>query len=375
MDTADFNFDLPAELIAQDPPAERGASRLLVLDRTTGDIEHSSFAQIAESLQRGDLLVLNNTKVFPARLIGRRLPGGGAVECLLLRQLPTPQLPTPNPAETLTDGASGVGSLGVGSFTEWDALMHPGQKLKPGSRVVFDAGEVELHGEIVAMHFHGRRTIRLWADRDLDVTDAIDRIGHIPLPPYIKRADRAADRDRYQTIYARERGSIAAPTAGLHFTPGTLAALQARGVELTEVTLHVGYGTFKPIRTNRVDDHVVDPEAFVVSGVAASAITRARRERRRVIAVGTTTVRVLESMAITDDGRIEAASGETTLFIRPGHEFRIVNGLITNFHLPQSSLLVLVAAFAGRERVLEAYRAAVQRRYRFYSYGDAMLIL
>ena len=356
MDTADFNFDLPAELIAQDPPAERGASRLLVLDRTTGAIEDSSFEQIADHLQSGDLLVLNNTKVFPARLLGRRLTGGGAVECLLLRQLPTPQLPTPK-------------------ASEWDALMHPGQKLKPGSRVVFDADNVELHGEIVAMHFHGRRTIRLWADRDLDVTDAIDRIGHIPLPPYIKRADRAADRDRYQTIYARERGSIAAPTAGLHFTPGTLAALQARGVELTEVTLHVGYGTFKPIRTDRVDDHVVDPEAFVVSGAAASAITRARRERRRVIAVGTTTVRVLESMAITGDGRIEAASGETTLFILPGHEFRIVNGLITNFHLPQSSLLVLVAAFAGRERVLEAYRAAVQSRYRFYSYGDAMLIL
>jgi len=375
LDTADFNFDLPDELIAQDPPAERGASRLLVLDRTTGAIEHSSFAQIADYLQSGDLLVLNNTKVFPARLLGRRLPGGGAVECLLLRQLPTSQLPTPNPAETLTEGSLGVGSLGVGSFTEWDALMHPGQKLKPGSRVVFAADDVELHGEIVAMHFHGRRTIRLWTDRDLDVADAIERIGHMPLPPYIKRADRAADRDRYQTIYARERGSIAAPTAGLHFTPGTLAALEARGVERTEVTLHVGYGTFKPIRTNQVDDHVVDPEAFAVSGAAANAITRARRERRRVIAVGTTTVRVLESMAIAGDGRIEAASGETTLFIRPGHEFRIVNGLITNFHLPQSSLLVLVAAFAGRERVLDAYRAAVERGYRFYSYGDAMVIL
>ncbi len=375
MDTADFTFDLPDELIAQDPPAERGASRLLVLHRTTGDIVHSSFAQIADYLARGDLLVLNNTKVFPARLLGRRLPGGGAVECLLLRQLPTPQLQTPEGSQPSTAGALGVGRLGVGNFTEWDALMHPGQKLKPGSRVVFDADDVELHGEIVAMHFHGRRTIRLWADRDLDVADAIERIGHVPLPPYIKRADRAADRDRYQTIYARERGSIAAPTAGLHFTPGTLAALEARGVERTEVTLHVGYGTFKPIRTNRVDDHVVDAEVFVVSGAAANAITRARREGRRVIAVGTTTVRVLESMAITGDGRIEAASGETTLFICPGHEFRIVNGLITNFHLPQSSLLVLVAAFAGRERVLEAYRAAVQRRYRFYSYGDAMLIL
>jgi S-adenosylmethionine:tRNA ribosyltransferase-isomerase len=361
LDIGDFNFDLPAELIAQHPSPERGGSRLLVLHKTTGDIEHRAFAQVADYLQSGDLLVLNNTKVFPARLLGRRVPGGGAVECLLLRQLPTPQLPTPK-AE-------------VGNFAEWDALMHPGQKLKPGSQVVFEADDVKLHGEIVAMHFHGRRTIRLWADRGLDVTEAIERIGHVPLPPYIKRADRAADRDRYQTIYARERGSIAAPTAGLHFTGATLAALEAGGVERVEVTLHVGYGTFKPIRTTRVDDHVVDPEAFVVSGAAANAITRARREGRRVIAVGTTTVRVLESISIAGDGRIEAASGETSLFIRPGHEFRVVNGLITNFHLPQSSLLVLVAAFAGRQRVLEAYRAAVERGYRFYSYGDAMLIL
>jgi S-adenosylmethionine:tRNA ribosyltransferase-isomerase len=367
LDTADFNFDLPDELIAQEPPAERGASRLLVLHTKTGDIEHTSFAQVAEYLRPGDLLVLNNTKVFPARLLGRRLPGGGAVECLLLRQLPTPQLPTP---KTL-----GVGSLGVGSFMLWDVLMHPGQKLKPGSQVLFEGDGVRLHGEIVAMHFHGRRTIRLWTDEGVDVAEAIDRIGHVPLPPYIKRPDRPSDRVRYQTVYARERGSIAAPTAGLHFTDETLAALAARGVERTEVTLHVGYGTFKPIRAPRVDDHVVDPEAFVVAAAAANALTRARRAGRRVIAVGTTTVRVLESLPLTDDGRVQAASGETTLFVRPGHDFRIVDGLITNFHLPQSSLLVLVAAFAGRERVLDAYRAAVQHRYRFYSYGDAMLIV
>jgi S-adenosylmethionine:tRNA ribosyltransferase-isomerase len=374
VDIADFNFDLPDELIAQEPPAERGASRLLVLHRKAGNIEHSSFAQVADYLHSGDLLVLNNTKVFPARLLGRRLPGGGAVECLLLRQLPTSQLPTPKTPESSRDDALG-GPLGVGSFTLWDALMHPGQKLKPGSEVLFEGDGVRLHGEIVAMHFHGRRTIRLWADGAVDVAEAIDRLGHVPLPPYIKRPDRPSDRVRYQTVYAREPGSIAAPTAGLHFTSATLAALEARGVERTEVTLHVGYGTFKPIRADRVDDHVVDPEAFAVTDAAANAITRARREGRRVIAVGTTTVRVLESMAIAGDGRIQAASGETTLFIRPGHEFRIVNGLITNFHLPQSSLLVLVAAFAGREQVLEAYRAAVQRGYRFYSYGDAMLIL
>ena len=375
MDIADFNFELPDELIAQEPPAERGTSRLLVLRRTTGQIEHSSFAQLADYLQRGDLLVLNNTKVFPARLLGRRLPGGGAVECLLLRQLPTPQLPPPKTPESSRNDAVGAGSLGVGNFTLWDALMHPGQKLKSGSQVLFEGDGVRLHGEIVAMHFHGRRTIRLWADHGVDVADAIDRLGHVPLPPYIKRPDRPSDRVRYQTIYARERGSIAAPTAGLHFTAGTLAALEARGVERTEVTLHVGYGTFKPIRADRVDDHVVDPEAFAVTDAAAEAITRARRERRRVIAVGTTTVRVLESLAIADDGRIQAASGETTLFIRPGHEFRIVNGLITNFHLPQSSLLMLVSAFAGRDVVRTAYDAAIAERYRFYSYGDSMLIV
>ncbi len=257
----------------------------------------------------------------------------------------------------------------------WDALMHPGQKLKPGSEVMFEGDGVQLHCEIVAMHFHGRRTIRLWAESDLDIVDVIDRIGHIPLPPYIKRPDRAADRERYQTVYARDRGSIAAPTAGLHFTAETLAALENHGVERAEVTLHVGYGTFKPIRAARVEDHVVDPERFTVTDEAAAAITRARTEGRRVIAVGTTTVRVLESLGVAEDGRVKAAAGDTTLFIRPGHLFRIVNGLITNFHLPQSSLLVLVAAFAGRERVLDAYRTAVEQGYRFYSYGDAMLIL
>jgi S-adenosylmethionine:tRNA ribosyltransferase-isomerase len=247
--------------------------------------------------------------------------------------------------------------------------------LKPGSQVIFEGDGLQLHGEIVAMHFHGRRTIRLWSESDVDIVDVIDCIGHIPLPPYIKRPDRDADRDRYQTVYARDRGSIAAPTAGLHFTAEILAALENHGVERAEVTLHVGYGTFKPIRAARVEDHIVDPERFTVTDDAAAAITRARTEGRRVIAVGTTTVRVLESLGLSEDGRVEAAAGDTTLFIRPGHAFRIVNSLITNFHLPQSSLLVLVAAFAGRERVLDAYRTAVEQGYRFYSYGDAMLIL
>ena len=205
--------------------------------------------------------------------------------------------------------------------------------------------------------------------------EAIERIGHIPLPPYIKRDDNPADRERYQTVYARERGSIAAPTAGLHFTSPLLDQLSSRGVERTEVTLHVGYGTFKPMRAARVEDHLVDPETFVVTTEAADAITRACRERRRVIAVGTTTVRVLESLEMDASGRIQEARGEARLFIRPGHEFQVVHGLITNFHLPRSSLLLLVAAFAGRERILDAYREAVARGYRFYSYGDAMLIL
>lgn len=355
VDVSDFDYALPEELIAQHPPAERGQSRLLVLPRVRGPVAHTSFARLVDYLRPGDLLVLNNTKVFPARLRGHRVPSGGEVECLLIDRLPA--LP--------------VG----GSATEWDALMHPGQKLKPGARVVFERDGVRLHGEVVARHFHGRRTIRLWTESDLGVRAVIDRIGHVPLPPYITREDEPSDRDRYQTVYARELGSVAAPTAGLHFTEELLATLAARGVERTDVTLHVGYGTFKPVRTERVDDHHVDPESFSVSEAAASALTSARREHRRVIAVGTTTARVLESLTIGEDGRLTAASGRAHLFIRPGHRFQLVDGLITNFHLPRSSLLMLVAAFAGRDRVLDAYRQAIEQRYRFYSYGDAMLIL
>jgi S-adenosylmethionine:tRNA ribosyltransferase-isomerase len=252
--------------------------------------------------------------------------------------------------------------------------MHPGQKLKPGARVLFERDGVQLHGEVLARHFHGRRTIRLWTEDGSDVDEAIDRIGHIPLPPYIKREDRPDDRDRYQTVYARERGSVAAPTAGLHFSRDLLAALTAQGVEQATVTLHVGYGTFKPVRVERIEDHTVDAEHFFVGDTTADAITRARQEGRRIIAVGTTTLRTLESLPMRNDGRVSPASGTTELFIRPGHEFRVATGLVTNFHLPRSSLLVLVAAFAGRERVLNAYREAVARGYRFYTYGDAMLI-
>ena len=354
MDVAAFDFDLPDELIAQEPPLARADSRLLVLHRDGGDIEHSVFGQLGDYLRPGDLLVLNNTRVFPARLLGRRVPSGGAVECLLIRKLPP---------------------SGSGDFQLWEALMHPGQKLNIGARIVFERADTRLHAEVLARHFHGRRTIRLWSDERIDIDDAIDRIGHVPLPPYIKRGDQPADRERYQTVYARHRGAVAAPTAGLHFSSELLDALATQGIERVEVTLHVGYGTFKPIRVERVEEHVVDTESFVVSADAAASLTRARRERRRIIAVGTTTVRVLESLTICDGDRIDAQQGETSLFIHPGHDFRLVGGMITNFHLPRSSLLVLVAAFVGRERLLASYRDAIARGYRFYSYGDAMLIV
>jgi S-adenosylmethionine:tRNA ribosyltransferase-isomerase len=241
--------------------------------------------------------------------------------------------------------------------------------------MVFERGGIRIHGEVLTMHFQGRRTVRLWTDHGGGIADAIDRVGHIPLPPYIKRGDTASDKERYQTVYARERGSVAAPTAGLHFTAGQLASLGLRGVERVEVTLHVGYGTFKPVNVDRVEDHSIDPERFIVPAETAAALTRARRERRRVIAVGTTSVRTLESLVVREDGEVMPASGETPLFVRPGHRFQLVDGMITNFHLPKSSLLMLVSAFAGRAQILEAYREAVNNQYRFYSYGDAMLIL
>jgi S-adenosylmethionine:tRNA ribosyltransferase-isomerase len=345
MNVSDFDFELPEELIAQAPPERRGESRLLVLSRSSGAVEHTRFDRIADCFREGDLLVVNNTRVFPARLLGRRVPSGGAVECLLL--------------------------------TEGDvcqALMHPGQKLKPGARVVFSRGGVEIHAEVLDRHFHGRRTVRLSTSDGSDLAAAIDAIGHIPLPPYIHRDDTTDDRDRYQTVYARARGSVAAPTAGLHFTPAILDSLARKGVERAEVTLHVGYGTFKPVRVERVEEHEVDPEMFTVDETATSALTRALRDGRRIIAVGTTTVRTLESLAVGDDGTVTPATGATRLFIYPGHQFRVASGMITNFHLPRSSLLMLVSALAGRDSVLAAYREAVEQRYRFYSYGDAMLI-
>jgi S-adenosylmethionine:tRNA ribosyltransferase-isomerase len=362
LDVSLFDYDLPERLIAQHA-AGRGESRLLVLDRRTGRCTHATISDLPAWLTAGDLLVVNDTRVFPARLLGHRLPHGsapglsrgGAVECLLLERL---------------------------DDDRWDALVHPGQKLRVGERMVFEGGGCRLIGEILERRFYGRRVVRLSVESGADrgeerrgVDACVDAIGHVPLPPYIKRADESGDRERYQTVYARARGSVAAPTAGLHFSDGLLAALAARGVERTAVTLHVGYGTFKPVRAERVEEHTVDPEPFEIDERAASAITRARAERRRVVAVGTTTTRALESAVRMGEGAIRAGTGRTDLFIYPGFEFQVVGGLLTNFHLPRSSLLMLVAAFAGREQVLAAYREAVDRGYRFYSYGDAMLVV
>jgi S-adenosylmethionine:tRNA ribosyltransferase-isomerase len=348
VNVTEFDFSLPEDLIAQQPPAQRGGSRLMTLDRSSTAIGHHSFDDLPSLLRPGDLLVVNDTRVFPARLIGERLPGGGAAECFLVRPADDPDT--------------------------WIALVHPGQRLREGSRMRFTGSDRVLHAEVIGTHFHGRRTVRLWTDDRTPVSETIEAIGHMPLPPYIKRADAASDRDCYQTVYARERGSIAAPTAGLHFTPAILAALDSRGVERATVTLHVGYGTFQPVRVDNVEDHRVEAEHYDVPVSTAAALTRARRERRRVIAVGTTTTRTLESLAISADGEVAAGRGETSLFIYPGFRFATVSGLITNFHLPKSSLLMLVAAFAGRERILAAYNEAIAHRYRFYSYGDAMLI-
>jgi S-adenosylmethionine:tRNA ribosyltransferase-isomerase len=348
MDVSDFGFNLPPELIAQAPADDRAASRLLVLDKSTGNLSHTHVSRLAEYFREGDLLVVNDSKVFPARLLGARVPSGGAVECLLLAHL---------------------------EDQKWDALVHPGQKLRPGAEMIFQGARQVLHGEILDRHFHGRRTIRLWSESGASVEDAIDDIGHMPLPPYIKRDDTNSDRDRYQTVYARERGSVAAPTAGLHFTPELLGILEKKGVERTAITLHVGYGTFQPVRVDQVEAHTIDAERFSISETAADAINRAKHEKRRVVAVGTTTTRALEASGRSGRGIITPQSGWSDLFIYPGFRFSIVDALMTNFHLPESSLLMLACAFGGRDAVLAAYREAVTEKYRFYSYGDAMLIL
>jgi S-adenosylmethionine:tRNA ribosyltransferase-isomerase len=346
---ADFDFDLPESQIAQ-TPAPRGTARLLVVDRAAGSWEETTVAGLPARLRSGDMLVANDTRVFPARLIGRRDPSGGAVECFLLER----------------EGEA------------WQALVHPGQKLKTGARMVFEdeprAPGLRIRGEILERRYFGRRLVKFEVEGASSVDAAVDVLGHVPLPPYIKRPDDVADAERYQTIFARARGSVAAPTAGLHFDAMLVAACRARGVDVRTITLHVGYGTFKPVRVDEVEAHEVDPEPYEIPLEVAGAIAETRAAGGRVIAVGTTTTRALESSAGAT-GVVHDGDGIANLFIFPGYEFRAIDGLLTNFHLPRSSLLMLVAAFAGRDLTLAAYHHAVAAGFRFYSYGDAMLIL
>ncbi len=360
---SDFDYSLPPELIAQEPLADRAASRLLHLDRKTGAFEDRSFRDLPELLRPDDLVVLNNTKVFPARLFGHRSGAraqaispnnpaakeflSGRVEVLLTKQLDD-------------------------SGREWEALVHPGRKIGVGERL-FLGEHGELEAEVVGRGSWGERQLRLPPVEDFFAT--VEKIGHVPLPPYIDRPDHLSDRERYQTVFAQERGSVAAPTAGLHFTPKVLARLRERGIETAEITLHVGLGTFQPVHAGRVEEHKLHSETFVVSPEAAANIQQARGASRRIVAVGTTTVRTLEYCAAGNpEGRIEAGRGEADLFIYPGFQFRVVNALLTNFHLPRSTLLMLACAFAGRDNVLHAYAHAVEEKYRFYSYGDCMLV-
>ncbi len=351
---ADFGFDLPQELIAQQPPAERGASRMLVVDRAAGVLQDAAFAEFPSQLRPGDLLVLNDSRVIPARLYAHRT--------------------------TIRDHEASTGRIEV-MLTEpegenrWRALVRPGRKVAVGERLVFPAvsGRIELEADVLERGEFGERLLQFAPVEDFFA--ALERIGHIPLPPYIHRDDADVDRERYQTVFSRERGSVAAPTAGLHFTPAMLENLAARGVEIARVTLHVGLGTFAPLRVERVDEVHLHRERYTLSAETAGAINRAVAEGRRIVAVGTTVVRTLEHCALMAAGEpLESHSGTTQIFISPGFEFRLVGALLTNFHLPQSSLLMLVSAFAGRERVLAAYRHAVASRYRFFSYGDCMFL-
>jgi S-adenosylmethionine:tRNA ribosyltransferase-isomerase len=339
--TSDYDFMLPADRIAQTPADPRDASRLMVLDRTTGSISHRTFRDVAQIIPLGDVLVLNTTRVFRARLLGTRDGSGAPAEVLLLKP------------------------HGDGRY---EALVRPGGKLGPG-RVVTVSPELSVEVEQVTE----RRTRIVRLRTALPPDEAIDRYGHVPLPPYVTRADTPADAERYQTVYARERGSIAAPTAGLHFTPDMLATLAQRGVERADVVLHVGAGTFKPVETDDPAEHPMHEEWYNVPAETAATVAAARGRSARVWAVGTTTTRTLESAALAH-GHVTAGSGDTRLFIRPPFAWQAVDRLITNFHLPRSTLLMLVAAFAGYDLTMRAYREAVETGYRFFSYGDAMLI-
>jgi S-adenosylmethionine:tRNA ribosyltransferase-isomerase len=389
---ADFDYDLPAELIAQQPPAERGQSRMLVMSSATGALRDASFSEFPALLHPGDLLVLNDTRVIPARLYARRTlrrereKPTGRIEVMLTEPLTAPTLHNTvilseaqrSRRTCVSSSAEWVGTHEPQPATGenlWRALVRPSRKIAIGEILVFPApdGAIALEAEVLERGLFGERLLRFKPVDDFFST--LDRIGHVPLPPYIRRDDAAADRERYQTVYSRERGSVAAPTAGLHFTPQILDALTARGVEVARLTLHVGLGTFAPLRVESLVEVRLHRERYTLSAPAAEAINRAVAEGRRIVAVGTTVVRTLEHCALEAAGRpLEAHSGETEIFISPGFQFRMVSALLTNFHLPQSSLLMLVSAFAGREPVLAAYRHAVQQKYRFFSYGDCMFL-
>ncbi len=364
---SDFHFHLPGDLIAQEPLAARDAARMLHVQRTTGQWSDRRFRDFPDLLQPGDLVVFNNTRVFPARLYGRREgarahpvsprnPAArdflhGRIEVLLTRQLST----EPN---------------------DWECLVRPGRKIGVGERLFFGEQD-ELRAEVLARAEFGERRIRFQPVGSHPIDDffaALGPIGHVPLPPYIARPDSSRDRERYQTVYADPRGSVAAPTAGLHFTTEILDRVRQRGVETVNITLHVGLGTFQPIRVDRVEDHKLHSEPYSISTGAASTINRALQNARRVIAVGTTTVRTLEHAIRAGAGSIVAGAAASDLFIYPGFEFKVIKAMLTNFHLPQSSLLMLVSAFGGKENILRAYQHAVSDKYRFYSYGDCMFI-
>lgn len=341
MKTSDFYFNLPQELIAQDPLSDRAASRLMVLDKKTGETQHRSFRDIVTYLKPGDCLVLNNTKVIPARLFGRKEDTGANVEILLLKRK----------EERI-----------------WETLVKPGKKCRPGARFVF--GDGILTGEVIEVVEEGNRLIRFTYQGIFE--EILDRLGQMPLPPYITH--RLEDKNRYQTVYAKYDGSAAAPTAGLHFTPELLLQIKEAGVDIAEVTLHVGLGTFRPVKETDVLKHHMHSEFYRIEQEAADKINRAKKEGRRVIAVGTTSTRTLESAA-DENGYLTAKSGWTEIFIYPGYQFKVIDALITNFHLPESTLVMLVSALAGREHVLSAYEEAVREKYRFFSFGDAMFLV
>lgn len=340
MDLKDFNYDLPEELIAQDPLEDRSSSRLMVLHKDTGSIEHKIFRDIIDYLNPGDCLVINDTKVIPARLMGIKEDTGATIEVLLLKR-----------------NADDV----------WECLVKPGKKARTGARIVF--GEGLLVGEIVDVIEDGNRMIKFHYEGIFE--EILDKLGQMPLPPYITH--KLQDKNRYQTVYARNEGSAAAPTAGLHFTKELLEKIKEKGVNVVSITLHVGLGTFRPVKVDKIEEHHMHTETFNISKEAADTINRTRAAGGRVIAVGTTSCRTLESAA-ADDGTIPARSGDTDIFIYPGYKFKAIDCLITNFHLPESTLIMLVSALAGRDNIMNAYETAVKERYRFFSFGDAMFI-